>query len=277
VPGRQLGPGALVEVWRSRYPVERGERGGIVFGANGDVLFGVMTLAEEGSDLESLTTGAYLAILDLGRETGYPSLLRIWNHVSSINIEAEGRERYRRFCIGRYDAFARRGFALRGDLPAASAVGMGSGALRIYFLASKRPGVQMENPRQVAAWDYPPRYGPRSPSFSRATIREWEDERQIYLSGTASIVGHESRHPGDAAAQFEETRRNIEAILRRVAPEWPARDGQTLVKLYVRREEDAPLLADRVRGAFGDASLLILQADICREELLLEIEMIVRL
>jgi len=41
----------------------------------------------------------------------------------------------------------------------------------------------------------------------------------LYISGTASITGHESRHPDDPAAQLEETLVNIKALIDSAATE----------------------------------------------------------
>src|SRR5205807_5907658 len=125
----------------------------------------------------------------------------------------EGTERYGSFCAGRYESFARHGYALRTDLPAASAVGMRGRRYQAYFLASKSPGTQVENPWQVSAYDYPPQYGRRSPSFSRATVLRDGGESLIFIAGTASIVGHETKHPGDVCKQTDETVRNIARVL----------------------------------------------------------------
>lgn len=95
-------------------------------------------------------------------------------------------------------------------------------------------------------------------------------ERAVLVSGTASIVGHESRHRDDLLAQLDETFANLEAILefagRRVA-------DLDFVKIYLRHPEDLPTVRERVAERLRpDAQLLWLQAEICRAELLLEIE-----
>src|SRR3990170_3468810 len=77
----------------------------------------------------------------------------------------QGRERYQLFCAGRHDAFLAAGYHHDVDLPAASAVGMRGRGLIAYFLAAREPGVQVENPRPIAAYNYPPQYGPKTPSF----------------------------------------------------------------------------------------------------------------
>jgi chorismate lyase/3-hydroxybenzoate synthase len=251
VPLRQLGPVRLIESWPQ---------------AAGPLMFGSVAL-EESEPIESLTRSAYTRIITEVREAGYPYFVRMWNHVGGINELDGGRERYQLFCAGRHDAFVAAGYHHGADLPAASAVGSHGRGLVIYYLAAREPGVQVENPRQVSAYDYPPEYGSKSPSFSRLTA--WRDT--IFVSGTSSVIGHSSAHPGDIGAQLEETLRNIEIVL--------ARTGKTIAdvvmaKTYLRRPADYELAAARLQRVFP--ANLYLEADICRSELLVEIEAVAR-
>lgn len=247
VPLRQLGPDPLFETWPQ---------------AKDELLFGAVTLEENGS-LESLTRSAYTRLIGETRAAGYPYFVRMWNHVGGINEFDAGRERYQLFCAGRHDAFVAAGYQHGADLPAASAVGSHGRGLVIYYLASREPGVQVENPRQMSAYEYPRRYGPKSPSFSRVTV--WRDT--VFVSGTSSVIGHATAHEGDVAAQLEETLRNLETVL--------ARTGKTLhdvvaAKTYLRRGGDYELVAARLEEVFP--ANLFLEADICRRDLLIEIE-----
>jgi chorismate lyase / 3-hydroxybenzoate synthase len=251
VPLRQLGPVPLIESWPP---------------AAGPLLFGAVSL-EENEPIESLTRAAYARLIAEVRAAGYPYFVRMWNHVGGINDFDEGRERYQLFCAGRHDAFVEAGYHHGADLPAASAVGSHGRGLVIYFLAAPEPGVQVENPRQVSAYDYPPEYGPKSPSFSRLTV--WRDT--VFVSGTSSVVGHATVHRGDIDAQLDETLRNIEIVL--------ARTGKTIAdvvaaKTYLRRADDYELVSSRLQRVFP--ANLYLEADICRSDLLVEIEAVAR-
>jgi len=272
LPIRQLGPAPLVEVWRSSLPVVRA--GGFCW--NGAVLFGMVSA--RGSHMEEMTERLYLEIRGAARTAGYPHLLRVWNYVGGINECERDLERYRRFCVGRHAALARLGYA-HEQYPAASAVGMRGEGVIVHFLASRAPGVQVENPRQVAAYDYPVEYGPRSPSFSRATVAQWEGGTLIFLAGTSSVVGHETRHPGDVEAQLDETLRNLEKIVA-VASSRAGRsatlDDMPVVKTYLRRPADYELVRSRLTARLPRARHLFLEADICRRDLLIEIEGVVR-
>ncbi|HUP49380.1 MAG TPA: hypothetical protein VNA04_11375 [Thermoanaerobaculia bacterium] len=263
-PIPQLGP-ALAEVWRAEGAVTREQRGDIEIARTGDVLFGVVRRG--GGPTAEITAAVYDSIVGAVRSAGYPALWRIWNNVGGINELEEGMERYKRFSAGRHEALTRHGYA-RERFPAASAVGMTEPGLLVYFLAGRQEGKQVENPRQVSAYDYPPRYGPRSPSFSRATV---VGDELIFVAGTASVVGHESRHAGSAAAQLEETIENLDATLAAATAGRKASAGDlTVVKIFVRPGTDPAPVEDRLRAVFPASMLL--EADICRRELLLEIE-----
>ncbi len=127
---------------------------------------------------------------------------------------SSGTERYRQFNTARRHALRASGRAVAGSVPAASALGADSESpLVIYFLAGQVAPVFVENPRQVSAYHYPQQYGPHSPAFSRAALLRQAGSLALFISGTASIVGHRSLHIGDTAAQTRETLTNIEALL----------------------------------------------------------------
>ena len=89
----------------------------------------------------------------------------------------------------------------------------GRRVLQVYWLAARVAGTPLENPRQVAAYRYPRQYGPQSPTFARAMLPPAGSDMPLLLSGTASVVGHETRHPGDVLAQLDETFANLDSLL----------------------------------------------------------------
>ncbi|MGQ0700029.1 MAG: chorismate transformation enzyme, FkbO/Hyg5 family [Panacagrimonas sp.] len=265
----------VAEVWRSRVPVQHAWADGFGYAHNGEVLFGQLHLEEhEIADLDRATTRAYVRIDLLLRRLGYPCWLRIWNFLAHINRGEGDAERYRQFTKGRCHALALKpDFEIR--LPAATAIGTHGSGMTVYFLAAREPGEQVENPRQVSAFRYPAEYGPRSPSFSRATLKHWPDGIHLFVSGTASVVGHESRHPDDALAQLEETRRNFDALLQHAASLKPSAGPfrAASLKMFVRPDWHQPVLLSHARHLFGeDVPLLFLAGDICRRDLAIEIE-----
>ncbi|MDP2784474.1 MAG: hypothetical protein Q8O38_07780 [Sulfurimicrobium sp.] len=272
----QLGEHALLEIWSAEAAVTTGRSGNISWARTADCLFGSYRLPAHENDLEAGTLRAYREVFALLEAQGIPSLLRIWNYFAAINAdEDDGLERYKHFCIGHHDAFAQHGRLNAQDIPAASAVGSRGGEFVLYFLAASREGRAVENDRQVSAYDYPPQYGPRSPLFSRATQASWLKDPQLFISGTASIVGHASICLDDAAQQTTETLKNIGRLLSLAFSRGEDFSLLRALKVYIRHERDFPVIQSVIASTVGrDVPCLYLLADICRSELLLEIEAI---
>lgn len=292
------------ELWLSPRPVRYGQSDAITYSENGDVLFGHVLLDEVGegdeASLQALSQQAYQQIFALLAQSGYGCLLRIWNYfpaITALNAHSDSASdalnRYQAFCLGRQAALDDHdNFAY--SPPAATAIGTHDGGLQIYFIAAKQAGVQLENPRQTSAFLYPRQYGPVSPAFSRATVKAWDAQQNgyqhVYVSGTASIVGYETLHVGDVQAQLQETLRNLEALLEH--------GDETLglpinrlaqlsqLKVYVHDKQQLPLIREQLDAYFdtyfaANATepyqkpvIVYLQGDVCRADLLVEMEAI---
>ncbi len=207
----------------------------------------------------------------------------IWNYIPGINQGSGDEELYRQFCLGRADAV----LIDPGDrppLPAATAIGSPAEepALQVYFLAAALPGLDVENPRQVSAWRYPRQYGPKSPLFSRGTVLRLNGSRQFLISGTASVVGHQTHHENQVANQLSESLRNVQSLLeeghRLTGDSHTRLDNEGMLKVYIRNPEDLDLVRQTLDAeAPAEIPRIYLQGDICRENLLTEIDGIVSL
>ncbi len=284
---RNLGPGAeTCEVWRCAQPIVSGRSGHLRYRAAPQVLFGCIEIREQSSALlaadgstavQQATAEVYAEIFSALDQLGYPHLLRIWNYLPEINRETPGGERYRQFNSARRRAFLAHGRAVESAPPAACALGSpAGGSLVVYFLASLTPAKTLENRRQVSAYHYPHEYGPDSPTFSRAAVTSHDLGDLLFISGTASVVGHRTVHAGDTAAQAHETMTNI-AVLVDGANELTDAgifSMQTLqYKVYVRHPRDIRVIREVMAQRLPhDAAITYLQADICRSDLLVEIE-----
>ncbi len=244
---------------------------------------GAFTLFEEGEWLVGGATTAVTADPAEASRRLYADLLagsrgwnlaRIWNYVPGINLTGpEDLENYRAFSRGRSLAFEQHfgaGFAAR--VPSASAVGSPGSALTIVFAATRRPVRHLENPLQVPAYQYPVDYGPRAPSFARATIVDAASPA-LFVSGTAAVRGHQTVAPGDTRRQLDCTLENLYEIDRTATAGASPAAARTF-KVYLRHAGDLDLvrsvLAERLLHP-GDA-VTYLHADICREDLNVEIE-----
>ncbi|WP_026181424.1 hypothetical protein [Thioalkalivibrio sp. ALJ7] len=257
---------------------DTGEIGALTYLRSGGCLIGCWFHALDATtDPEPLTERAYQEILAGCQALGFEHLVRVWNYFPAINEPVAEQERYRGFCSGRARVFESLPEYER-NLPAATAIGTHADGLLIYFIATQEAAARIENPRQVSAYRYPRQYGPRSPSFARASL--WQsgpESAELFISGTASIVGHESRHAGDLEAQIDESLRNIGVLLEEAATHHPVGvegpKALSMLKVYLRHAKDAPAAERHLRTRLGDdVPCLLLHGDICREELLVEIE-----
>lgn len=254
------------------------------FGRDGCTLFAGegmlagLTVAPAALDLETASGELYRRVF---AATAGLHLYRIWNYVPHINAHAQGLENYRRFCRGRSLAFEEKfGGAFQRILPSASAVGAVAGTLAIGFLAGRAEPRHFENPQQVPAFEYPREYGPRPPSFSRATAVVTEQGRQIFISGTAAIRGHAVVAVNDLDGQLACTLENLSVIGAAAgvgADLGASLGGRRTFKVYLRHAADLRRAQDWLGRELlrpGD-TVAYLQADICRSELIVEIEAVV--
>lgn len=274
--------GPMADVWQASGEIRSGTTGVARWRTDGHWVLGAIDLDEavERQGVAKLAERAYADLFRALADSGCPHLLRIWNYLPQINGDGGGLERYRQFNMGRQQAFIDAGQAAFDGAPAACALGIRQGSLCIRFLAGQIAPLPVENPRQVSAYRYPDTYGPRSPTFSRAALAELGGgDVALFISGTASIIGHETVHLGDVQAQTAETLRNLTAVIDAANARTSARFSLPKLEavVYVRHVADAPVVRQVLLDALGaDAptvrQAVYLEADICRQDLLVEIE-----
>lgn len=222
----------------------------------------------------------------------FDQVIRTWLYLGGI-VEGEGTEqRYRELNRARSDFYRDIPFLagrLPGSLrepvyPASTGIGIeGRGIMMSAIaLATDRKdiiAIPLENPRQTAAYDYAAHYSPQSPKFSRALALSCGDYATIFISGTASITNSETRHLGDAVAQTNETLDNIAALIseenlhRHGLPGLgTSLDGLALVRVYIKRQADYAGIRAACERRLGEMPTIYAVADVCRPELLVEIE-----
>ncbi len=276
-------------VFDAGLPVLAGETVEELFGAARPAgRVGVLALFEAQGWLLGAATvpfgaGLEIAAHDLYRDifvaTRGQHLARIWNYIPAINETGpEGLENYRAFCRGRSLAFEQhygRGFKVL--LPSASAVGSKAATLTVAFAACPGALRHVENPLQVPAYDYPPDYGPRAPSFARATVVAGPESATVFISGTAAIRGHATIAPHSTRLQLECALENLAALSAAcgLGPGLAAGSGATRhFKIYLRHAADQPMVAALLQEQFltDTDRVSYVQADICRTALRVEIE-----
>lgn len=246
---------------------------------------------------ETASPAVYDRSLDAFRHTkrelaalgfGFERVVRTWLYLGHIVEIENGVPRYQNLNLARTDFFRDHRFLGDGTnrvcYPASTGIGAADRDVMMscLALATDRSDVirlPLENPRQVAAHDYDQRYGRQSPKFTRAMAIVEPGAATVFVSGTASIIDSESRHLDDVARQTQETLDNMAALIshdnfrRHGQPNLGATlDDFAIIRAYVKRKEDYPIVRDVCRARLGDVPIIYTVADLCRDELLVEIE-----
>lgn len=279
IPLPIIGESVAVEHWYVDSDVRFEQSGNLQLAVSENYLLAHIRHPGLAADLTQLSFSSYQSLLEASLQHGFPHILKCWNFVPGINAGSGDAENYKQFCVGRAEAFQQAG-TMQHYIPAGTAIGNDIACgLTVYLLAAKIAPRVIENPRQVSAYHYPRQYGPSSPSFSRvACFSPGSGRKAMLLSGTAAIVGHESCHVGEGVAQVREVRRNVEALLQEggMPPLSAYRGGgecAAALRLFVRPGAQQQAIVDFYAEHFPELdNTLILEADICRHDLLVELD-----
>lgn len=223
----------------------------------------------------------------------FDQVIRTWLYLGGI-VDGEGDlQRYKELNRARTDFYDGIPF-LKDRLPAGqhppviypASTGIGSDDHDIMMssiaLVTDRKDIlamPLENPRQTSAFDYSREYGPKSPKFARAMALSCGGYATVFISGTASITSSDTQHFDDVEAQTHETLSNIEALIsdsnlcRHGMPGLGTTlDNLALVRVYIKRKEDYARCRAACEARLGELPTIYAIADVCRPELLVEIE-----
>lgn len=220
---------------------------------------------------------AYSMIFDLLYEHGYPYLIRTWNYFSGVTHEEAGsNNNYQLFCSGRNYAYEQHHIPSQ-PYPAATVIGTQDDSLQIYFIASKSGGIGIENANQVSAFEYPSSYSEDPPLFSRALLHRNIQQEILFISGTASITGHNTQYEGDVSRQTEVCLENIQHLITTAIHEHQfakiSISDLTQLKIYIKHAQHLDTVKTHLQQQFGvNTPTVYLQGDMCRSNLLVEIE-----
>ena len=243
-------------------------------------------------DIEQDAICAFEQVVEiLGKEgMTMDHIIRQWNYVGEIlkMNDADGR------CLQNYQVFNEvRGqfykqYRTRKDFPAATGIGVKIPGVTIDFCAIKSlvnrvASVPVNNPNQQNAYVYGQEVlvGSASatnavkqpPQFERGRLLKMPGYSTLFLSGTASIIGQETIGIGDVEQQTRVTIDNLERLSK--SPEgFSNREtwSYNLLRVYVKNEKDFPVVQQICTQYFPNVPMVFVQADVCRDNLLVEIE-----
>ncbi|MDR1958822.1 MAG: hypothetical protein LBQ54_07245 [Planctomycetaceae bacterium] len=219
-------------------------------------------------------------------------LYRVWIHQGHIVAPVGDTQRYKELNRARADVFGKKRFLpnfltfeFRGvAYPASTGIGADDYdvVMSAQAVATQRKNLivtPLENPDQTSAFDYGEVYSPKSPKFARAMAFVDGSDAMIFVSGTASITDSESRHINQPVRQTEQTLDNIAALISGQNLEKYGIDGfsTTLndlasLRVYIKNTEDYPAVREYCERRLGPTPAIYTHADVCRPELLVEIE-----
>jgi enamine deaminase RidA (YjgF/YER057c/UK114 family) len=224
--------------------------------------------------------------------SGFEHVVRTWFYLGRITEEDRDIQRYKELNRARTDFY--RGIEFhcstlqpnipQGLYPASTGIGMLGASLvgGCVALETRREDallLPLENPQQTPAYAYPPHHSPQSPKFSRGVVLVLDNYLTTWVSGTASVVHSNSRHPGNIEKQTEQTIENIEKL---ISPENLSFHGikhpgarltdVAKYRVYLKRPEDFARCKAICETRFGSVPAIYAIADVCRPELLVEIE-----
>lgn len=201
-------------------------------------------------------------------------IVRQWNYICQITkIDPIHGQHYQQLNNSRSRHYGRAGW--KNGYPAATGIGTACGSviLDADAMASGADGPRtqpIDNKLQIAAHEYSDsvlvrlKEGVTTPKFERARMLEHKGERLIYVSGTASIRGEQTLGVGDVEAQCRCTIENIRQLTH-CAP-------LRLCRIYLKHGADYASIKPLIEGEYAGAEHIYIVADVCRDNLLIEIE-----
>ncbi len=230
-------------------------------------------------NIEQAAEKAYTMIFQLMTEWDYPFLIRTWNFFNAITDDVySGFNNYQLFCSGRSRAYNQHTLVSQ-PYPAATVIGTSNDELCIYFIAAKTAGIGIENTKQVSAFQYPSSYSEDPPLFSRALLHRNSQQQLLFISGTASITGHNTQFEGDVSRQTEVCLDNIQQLISTAYTEHQFANisltDLSQVKVFIKHSQHLDSVQTVIQHSIGiSAPVIYLQGDMCRSDLLVEIEAI---
>jgi len=252
---------------------------------------GAGLMGKVGDSITEASERAFELALAILKQEGLSinNIIRQWNYIENIAIVEDvenAPQNYQDFNDVRARYYGMADFD-RG-YPAATGIGQDTGGVIIGFIAvsdsdiiSIRP---IANPGQVDAHRYSELVlegnsdDKCTPKFERAKLVTIGQRNYIYVSGTASILGEETVHVGDVKKQTLTTIENIKRLFSRENQDKLGLDFNvdsiqfSHLRVYVKHRKDMQVVKKVCESELNCKSSLFLESDVCREDLLVEIE-----
>ena len=225
----------------------------------------------------------------------FNNIVRQWNYIGGIvhDNQVSGAEtiNYQIFNEIRHQYYKK--YRTVKGFPAATGIGNRFNHVDIDICAIQATQEELkdfaiENPNQVNPYQYGQQVLlgvpilsqkiKHPPEFERAKLVVTGDLIRLFISGTASIIGQETIGIGDVEKQTYCTIENIEKLtdfhhVRASYPELPQGSFQyNFLRIYIKGRMDLQQVKSICLRKFPNVPMVFVIVDICRDELLLEIE-----
>jgi enamine deaminase RidA (YjgF/YER057c/UK114 family) len=243
-------------------------------------------------DTRQSASAAFESIVGILEKEGMSmnSLVRQWNYIGNILQIRNGYQNYQTFNEVRNEYYQK--YRTIPGYPAATGIGMMHGGVVLDFLAihqdkslKVRP---VENPNQINAYEYDQKVLKGSkekgqplkhaPQFERALMVINKKSTSLLISGTASIIGQKTIGKGDVREQTIVTIENIkklidpESISQLAGSDFGSCGRFSLIRVYVKHSKDFEDVRKICSEHYPGVPAVYIIADICRDDLLVEIE-----
>ncbi|MFH1052215.1 MAG: hypothetical protein V1779_14950 [bacterium] len=216
------------------------------------------------------------------------TIVRQWNYIEDILKISETGQHYQIFNDARSVFYNLDKW--EAGYPAATGIGVNAGGVSIVFYAfipiSDILIIPLNNPLQKDAHRYSKEVlvgdsmeAKTTPKFERGKLILRDDGFDIFVSGTAAIIGEEANEKSGAGQQTLTTIQNIEKLIEldnvkknfRGFPEFK-KVNISNIRVYIKNQSDFENVKQICEANYPNIPIIYLQADVCRDELLVEIE-----
>ncbi len=265
------------------------------------IFAGGITIYETERDYSFQADGAYSLMKEIldGENMSFSDVIRQWNYIEDIlGIKTITDKKYQNYQVlndVRAQYYAREKF--ENGYPASTGIGMNAGGIILEFISIKPQNgvniIPLKNPEQTDAYNYSQgvlvgnslnrQNKKSSPKFERAKYISINEKKTIYVSGTASIRDQETIGENDVKKQTLVTIENIDNLISDINLKNAGISNNfekmsfSFIRVYVKNRSEIKVVKEICDAYYRDVPINYLVADICRDNLLVEIEGIVEI
>lgn len=228
-----------------------------------------------GTNVEEQSVDVFKQIEELLAKEGFPinRIVRQWNYIERITDLDGNNQHYQAFNNARAAFYKKTDWPL--GYPAATGIGTNLGGVLVdfdaVFLTKPEDKIEpIDNKLQIAAHAYSKQVLKKAsdkketPKFERAKRLTIGGKTLIYVSGTAAIRGEESLRNVNVEQQLHITLENMAELTGDAT--W------MMLRVYLKNKDDFAVTANSLQKRHPDLPIAYMWADVCRDELLIEIE-----